>query len=180
MRAPVPNRQIFGLELGRSRSTIRASLPVSLILAEPFYISKPSFLHRTNDWSLCHTGLRAPSGIQRTVGSISVSLSSSKHKFADEYAQQVERYSMSTMKEYPLEEALKAQKSLRAAAGLGAEQFPIQAFVGMISDEIESLRKAGKTDDQIAAIIRDNSAIEISAEEIAENYASPEERHFHG
>ena len=81
---------------------------------------------------------------------------------------------------YPVEEAIKAQKSLRAAAGLEAEQFPIQAFVGMISDEIESLRKRGKTDDEIASIIRDSSAIEISASEIAENYAPPEERHHRG
>ena len=48
---------------------------------------------------------------------------------------------MSSAKLYPVEEAIKAQKSLRAAAGLGPEQFPIQAFVGMISDEIESLRE---------------------------------------
>lgn len=81
---------------------------------------------------------------------------------------------------YPVEEALKAQKYLREAAGLGPEQFPIQAFVGMISDEIESLRGRGKTDEEIATMIRKNSAIEISAAEIAENYASPEQRHHHG
>jgi hypothetical protein len=79
-----------------------------------------------------------------------------------------------------VEEALKAQKSLRDAAGLAPEQFPVQAFVGMVSDEIETLRKRGKTDDEIASIIRSNSAIEITAAEIAENYASPEERHQHG
>ena len=87
---------------------------------------------------------------------------------------------MSAPKMYPVEEAIKAQKSLRDAAGLAPEQFPIQAFVGMISDEIESLRKRGKTDDEIASLIRDSSSIEISASEIAENYASPEERHHHG
>ena len=87
---------------------------------------------------------------------------------------------MSGPKLYPVEEAIKAQKSLRDAAGLAPEQFPIQAFVGMISDEIESLRKRGKTDDEIASLIRDSSSIEISASEIAENYASPEERHHHG
>ncbi|MDQ6862116.1 MAG: hypothetical protein M3032_13305 [Verrucomicrobiota bacterium] len=79
-------------------------------------------------------------------------------------------------REYPVEEAVKAQKALRAAAGLGPEQFPIQAFVGMISDEIESLRNGGKSDEEIAALVRENSAIEISAAEIAANYASPAER----
>lgn len=87
---------------------------------------------------------------------------------------------MTSPKMYPLEEALKAQKSLRAAAGLGPEQFPIQAFVGMISDEIDSLRKRGKKDEEIAAIIQQNSAIKITAAEIGENYAPPEERHPHG
>ena len=87
---------------------------------------------------------------------------------------------MSTEKMYPVEEAIKAQKSLREAAGLGPEQFPVQAFVGMISDEIESLRKRGKSDEEIASIIRQSSAIEISAAEISENYAAPEDRHPHG
>lgn len=83
-------------------------------------------------------------------------------------------------KTYPVEEAIKAQKSLRDAAGIEPEQFPIQAFVGMISDEIEMLRGRGKTDDEIASIIRNHSAIEITSTEIAENYASPEERRQHG
>lgn len=83
-------------------------------------------------------------------------------------------------KMYPVEEAIKAQKALRSAAGLGPEQFPIQAFVGMISDEVESLRKRGKTDHDIAAMIQENSGIRITAQEIAEHYASPEERHQHG
>jgi hypothetical protein len=87
---------------------------------------------------------------------------------------------MSQPKLYPLDETLKALASLREAAGLEPEQFPIQAFVGMISDEIESLRKRGRTDDEIADIIRQNSAIEITAAEIAENYASPDERQHHG
>ena len=81
---------------------------------------------------------------------------------------------------YPIEEALKAQRALRSSAGLGPEMFPVQAFVGMISDEIESLRKQGQSDDEIAALIRKSSAIEITGAEIAEYYAPPEERHPHG
>ncbi len=87
---------------------------------------------------------------------------------------------MSQPKLYPLDETLKALGALREAAGLPPEQFPVQAFVGMISDEIESLRKRGKTDEDIAALIRQNSSIEITPEEIAENYAAPEERRHHG
>ncbi len=81
------------------------------------------------------------------------------------------------MKTYPVEQALRAQKALREAAGLGPEMFPIQAFVGMISDEIDRLPSQGKSDSEIAALITANSTIEITAEEISENYASPEERH---
>lgn len=86
---------------------------------------------------------------------------------------------MEEMKSYPVEEAVQAQKALRTLAGLGPEEFPIQAFVGMISDEIEQLRNLGHSDDEIAKVIRTNSKIEITGAEIAENYASPEARHGH-
>lgn len=81
------------------------------------------------------------------------------------------------MSVYPVEEAIRAQRALREAAGLGPEMFPVQAFVGMISDEIEELRKQGKSDETIAELIESSSAIKITASEIAENYASSGERH---
>lgn len=81
------------------------------------------------------------------------------------------------MKTYPVEQALRAQKALREAAGLGPELFPIQAFVGMISDEVERLRSQGKTGEDIASLIRAHSDIQITAAEIAENYAPPDQRH---
>jgi hypothetical protein len=58
--------------------------------------------------------------------------------------------------------------------------FPIQAFVGMISDEIEALRTRGKSDVEIAQLIQENSDIQISPREIAEHYVSSEERHHNG
>lgn len=42
-------------------------------------------------------------------------------------------------KRYPIEEAIRAQKAFRELVGLGPEMFPIEAFVGMISDEVETL-----------------------------------------
>lgn len=87
---------------------------------------------------------------------------------------------MSQPKLYSLEEVIRAQRSLREAAGLGPEQFPLQAFIGMVSDEIEALRKKGKTDEEIASIIQQSSSIKISASQIADDYASPQERHQHG
>jgi hypothetical protein len=45
----------------------------------------------------------------------------------------------------------------------------------MISDEVEILRERGMTDKDIAATIRRNGSIEISAAKIAQNYATPED-----
>ena len=86
---------------------------------------------------------------------------------------------MPESKSCSIDEALKAQAALRSAAGLPPEQFPVDAFVGMISDEIQVLREQGKTDDQIAALIRQHSSIDITSRDIAANYASPEERQPH-
>ena len=83
------------------------------------------------------------------------------------------------MKAVPLAEAIKAQSALRSAAGLAPEQFPIPAFIGMISDEIETLRSQGKTDQQIAAIVRDSSNISVTAEDISDHYATPQQRARH-
>lgn len=80
-------------------------------------------------------------------------------------------------KVYPVEEAVRAQKALRQLAGLGPEMFPIQAFVGMISDEVETLRSQGRSDQEIAQTIAASSKIEITADEIAANYATPDQRH---
>jgi hypothetical protein len=78
---------------------------------------------------------------------------------------------------YPLEEAVRAQRALRELAGLGPEMFPIQAFIGMISDEIESLRNQGRSDEDIAQAIQAHSAIAITAADIFAYYSSPSERH---
>ena len=76
-----------------------------------------------------------------------------------------------------LEQALSAQRSLREAAGLPPEEFPLAAFVGMVSDEIESLRKLGRSDDEIAAIVQRSSSIQVRGEEIALYYAPAGQRH---
>lgn len=77
---------------------------------------------------------------------------------------------------FSLQEAIKAQQALRHAAGLGEERFPVQAFVGMISDEVESLRRQGLSDGDIAELVRRHSAIDLTAAEITENFASADQR----
>ncbi len=78
---------------------------------------------------------------------------------------------------YSLDQALKAQRALRAAAGLSEERFPLSAFVGMVSDEIETLRTQGRSDEEIAHIIGEHSEVRLSAEDIREHYAPADKRH---
>lgn len=80
------------------------------------------------------------------------------------------------MKDLNLHQALAAQRALRVALGLPDETFPIAAFIGMLSDEIEQLRAAGKGDAQIAAMIQDSSGAPIDADTIARFYAPPDQR----
>ena len=81
---------------------------------------------------------------------------------------------------FTLPEALGAQRHLRVALGLGEERFPIPAFVNMISDEIEQLRTAGRTDDDIAALIEEASGHALTGQDIARYYTAVEDRHPHG
>lgn len=80
--------------------------------------------------------------------------------------------SYSEGKTYPIEEALRAQNALRKLAGLEKEQFPVAAFVGMVSDEIEILRNQGYTHQQIVEAIGRNSSIVITPD-----YATSEQRY---
>ena len=80
---------------------------------------------------------------------------------------------------FPVEEAVRAHKALREAAGLGPEMFPVAAFVGMISDEVQTLRERGFTDAQIVDLVKRHSAIELEETELRAQYATPEERQKH-
>jgi len=77
---------------------------------------------------------------------------------------------------FTLEQALKAQQALRDAAQLPAEKFPVQAFVGMLSDEIEALRRKGKTDEEITDLINGVAGTKLSASDVVNYYASSAER----
>ncbi len=81
---------------------------------------------------------------------------------------------------YTAGDAATANSVLRAALGLGPEQFGTAQFVGMISDEIEQLRRAGKSDAEIAQLLSDGGGIGLSADAIARFYAPPGARHRPG
>ena len=83
---------------------------------------------------------------------------------------------MSERTTFTAEQAVRAQRELRAALGLGEEAFPLSAFVGMISDEIQQTREAGRSDQEVIDIVAKATGSEIAAEDLARFYASPEDR----
>lgn len=80
------------------------------------------------------------------------------------------------MTEFTLAESLKAQKAMRDELGLGEERFAIPQFVGMVSDEIEQLRKKGWSDDQIATLVSTCTGRDLDAASIGKHYVEPDDR----
>ena len=56
---------------------------------------------------------------------------------------------------FTTDDALRAQQALRAAMGLGPETMSTQALVGMLADELDQLRKLGRTDVELARLLTD-------------------------
>jgi hypothetical protein len=77
---------------------------------------------------------------------------------------------------FTVEQAAAANTVLRAALGLPPQRFALAQFVGMISDEIEQLRLAGKTDADIAALLEREIGVTVAADDIRRLYASPAQR----
>lgn len=78
--------------------------------------------------------------------------------------------------EFTAEQAAKANSVLRAALDLAPQRFGLEQFVGMISDEIEQLRDAGKSDADIAKLVSDGVGIDVDAGSIGRYYADPSVR----
>jgi hypothetical protein len=74
------------------------------------------------------------------------------------------------MNTFTLNQALKAQAALRSAAGEGEELFDTQQLIGMLSDEIRTLRASGSTDEEIAALLKTQAEVDIEAETIRAFY----------
>jgi hypothetical protein len=77
---------------------------------------------------------------------------------------------------FSAQEAVAVQLELRRALGLGPEAFPLPAFIGMISDEIEQLREAGRSDADIAGMISTTIGRDVAALDVARFYAPPQAR----
>ena len=70
---------------------------------------------------------------------------------------------------YTAAQAAAAATALRRAAGLEPERFPQGQFVGMISDEIRTLRERGFDDAKIAGVLAE-SGVPLDAATIGRLY----------
>lgn len=78
---------------------------------------------------------------------------------------------MTDQRTVKLPDAIAAQRALRDSLNLPDEDFPIPEFIGMLSDEIEAARDAGRSDADTAKLISSVSGVTIDANDIAEHYA---------
>lgn len=74
------------------------------------------------------------------------------------------------------EEAAAVQTTLRMSLGLPPERFSLPAFIGMLSDEIEQLRRDGQDDAAIATMLSKLTGKPIPAEAVTRFYATPAAR----
>ena len=77
---------------------------------------------------------------------------------------------------FTVDQAVGAQGALRHALGLAPETFPLPAFIGMISDEIQQMREAGRSDTDILAIVAEATGVTVAADDLNRFYAPPEQR----
>ena len=74
------------------------------------------------------------------------------------------------MAEFTLEQAMRAQATLRVAAGKPEERFPTEQLIGMLSDEIRDLRERGSSDESIAELLQSQAGLELDAATIEKYY----------
>lgn len=78
---------------------------------------------------------------------------------------------------FSVREAVAVQAELRRSLALNPEQFPLPAFIGMISDEIDQFRDAGRSDADVVALIKSTIGRDITVADIERFYASPQARY---
>jgi hypothetical protein len=77
---------------------------------------------------------------------------------------------------YSAGQAAAANSVLRTALDLPPQQFTTEQFVGMISDEIEQLRAAGRSDEDISNLLQSKAGISVTADELERYYADGNRR----
>lgn len=75
-------------------------------------------------------------------------------------------------------QAIAVQEEMRRSLKLEPEeQFPLPAFIGMISDEIDQFRHSGHSDAEIVALIKSTIGRDINLADIERFYAPPQSRY---
>ncbi len=74
-------------------------------------------------------------------------------------------------------EAVAVQEELRRSLALDPERFPLPSFIGMISDEIDQFREAGRSDADIVALIKRTIGRDVTLADIERFYAPPQTRY---
>ncbi len=77
---------------------------------------------------------------------------------------------------FTADQAAAATTAMRMSLGLPPDQVGVAQFVAMISDEIQQMREAGHSDDDIAAIVRESTGSTLDAGDIEAHYAPPSAR----
>ena len=77
---------------------------------------------------------------------------------------------------FTVDQAVGVQGALRHALGLAPETFALPAFIGMISDEIQQMREAGRSDADVLAVIKEATGVSVAADDLTRFYAPPEQR----
>lgn len=81
---------------------------------------------------------------------------------------------------FSIDEAIRAQRALRQALGLGDERFEVSELVEMISDEIEQMKDDGKSSADIVAVIAEATGHCIDPANIDRHYVPADARHGGG
>jgi hypothetical protein len=73
--------------------------------------------------------------------------------------------------EYNIEQVIYARKVLRDSMNLETQTFPLSAVIGMLSDEIDAMRKAGISDITISKLMGLGLGDAVSVRDIQKYFA---------
>ena len=76
---------------------------------------------------------------------------------------------------FSAQELAQIQRLLREAANEPVESFETEAAMGTLSEEIDTLRRNGMTNDDIAALLTQGAGATITAEQVAQLYGAASE-----
>jgi hypothetical protein len=77
---------------------------------------------------------------------------------------------------FSVDDVVLAQNEMRYIFGFPEQRFSFSTFIGMLSDEIEQMRRAGYTDETVAQTVSRAKGQSVEASDVQRYYLSVEER----